>query len=773
MKRLREVLAKLGGNPTELRKHAPQLFRAAVGSVAALRAAGGGAITPELRDEMLAKCMAGAHVELEVDLLAYEQQTGARNRNSVRFRDGGMMTLGRSGKGTPFLRDHAQSDSLAKGGTITASSTEKRAEGDYCVRQTMTLTAPWAVEMALRGLLGSVSIGWNPTGPVMCSACNAPIFSRCWHCPGDRLAEADAEGGGKRKVRQADGPIVVEWIYTEAELVETSAVNVPGVPSARIEDIRASMAASLAASNPDLRAELASGGDFLRGDLVPEENEMDPELLKLLGLSSTATPGEVLAAVNKRVNDAATDKATLAIVQGELAAFKTQLAGLQADLNQRAEETFIAGALASGRITKGDEKHWRTLHQLDAKRAGELMAERAEGSATPVGQPPQRGTDPAPGPIPAPERSSIILAGGERASVRRELAKLARKLQGDPRAAALAVHMFGFQDLGGKLAGSPDDLRTVLGATGIINNADLDAARVGFHAAFLERLETEPDDDLAMMFTEVPSNKKIEEWDWMGDLPDFEEWTADRKLAMLEGFKLRVLNKKWSNGLRIKNDDIKDDALGLIGPQIGDLASRARSHRFDLMVKLLLNGFDGNAYPEVGNGLGYDGAFFFSDSGHRGGNDNKMTLALDSAGLVQAQLQLRRMKTYDGRLPFRVKGTHLLVGPKLEFTAEKLLTQEYLANGESNPHRNKYKLLVSDRIDGDFDDYWFLLCLSRQIRPFLFQRREEISTSAVMGNQGGNNDSVPRFMNDELWFGAEARYNVAYFEHRLAVGSQV
>jgi hypothetical protein len=32
---------------------------------------------------------------------------------------------------------------------------------------------------------------------------------------------------------------------------------------------------------------------------------------------------------------------------------------------------------------------------------------------------------------------------------------------------------------------------------------------------------------------------------------------------------------------------------------------------------------------------------------------------------------------------------------------------------------------------------------------------------------------MPRFSRGELWFGAEARYNVAYFEPRLIVGSKV
>jgi hypothetical protein len=210
-----------------------------------LRTADGGEMTAAVRDELLAKCMAGQHVELEVDLLAYEQQAGVQNRNYVRFRDGAMMRLGSSGRGKPLLRDHEQGDVLARGGTIKQSLTTKRGEGDYAIRMTARLTAPWAVELALRELLGGTSIGWNPTGPVECSICGTPILSRCWHFPGDRLSETTGEDGKKQYTRDPKGTAAVEWVYTDAELTECSFVSVPGVATAGVEQVRAMLSAAL------------------------------------------------------------------------------------------------------------------------------------------------------------------------------------------------------------------------------------------------------------------------------------------------------------------------------------------------------------------------------------------------------------------------------------------------------------------------------------------------------------------------------------------------
>lgn len=755
-KALRAQLAKLVTNPRELAKAAPTLCRATSGiSVLAIRKSGGGTLSADERKDLLARAVAKEEVELEVDVLAYEQRPGEHNRNFVRFRDGAMQALGRSGKGTPFLRNHDQYDVQARAGTVLSSSTEKilGAEG-HAIKQTVKLTAPWAVELALRGLLDSVSIGWNPTGPILCSACDAPIFSQCWHLPGDTLSEEKLSNGkGSKLKRDPNGQIVVEFVFTEAELVETSFVNVPGVPAARVEDVRAALSAAF----PGLRSE-----EEHEGEDHPEGEIMDPELLKLLGLAADATADDVLAAVQAKLTAAEADKAKLAIAQNELSQHQAAIDELQADKRQRDEDKFVRDALDSGRISVGEESNWRRLFKADQKGAVEEMGKRKAGQATPVGQPRQSAAaDPAPQVVP-------VITGGEPARrqareplVGRGVAGLLPRLQSDPRASMFAG-VFGLDYEAAGLAGVP---RT-LGATTIANNADMDAARVGFHAAFLQSLEQNADDPVSMLYTTVPSSRSVEEWNFMGDLPGFEEWDTDRKLATLKGFKLRVENKKWANGIRVKNDDFKDDALGLLPSQVTGLAQKARRHRWDLMVKLLLNGFDGTAYPEVGNGLAYDGAFFFSDS-HLGGNDNKMATALDAAGLAAAELLLASMTTFDGNDPLDVYGTHLIVGPKLRTTAEKLLQQERLANGEDNINRGKYKLIVSNRIRGTYDDYWFLADLSGGIKPLLFQMREEISTSETGPN------GLPAFQADELWFGAQARYNVGYFEPRLIVGSAV
>lgn len=312
----------------------------------------------------------------------------------------------------------------------------------------------------------------------------------------------------------------------------------------------------------------------------------------------------------------------------------------------------------------------------------------------------------------------------------------------------------------------------------IANQSSLDAARIGFHAAFLAQLGVQPTMPLEALLAQVNSTTSLEEWEWLGDFPGFEEWIGDRKLAGMSAFKMRIANKDWSSGLRLHQNQFKDDKLGLFPMSTAGLAQVAKQHRADMAVQLLINGFAGTAYPTISNGLAYDGKFFFDTTRVTG--SNKLTTALDDtgAGLDAAELLLGSQTTYDQKRKLRIFPSHLVVGPKLAPIARRLMTSDFIASVSgnatiSNPYKNRYVVIVDPWLTGTYDDYWFLADLTQAIKPCIFQLREEISTSAILGQQGGSNDSEPRFKRGELWFGAEARYNVGYFEPRLIVGSLV
>ena len=360
-----------------------------LGELVQLRASAAGVeLTDDARAELLAKAVAREAVKVVGEFLAFEQAPGKPNRKFVRFRDGALAAIGRTGRGKPFLRDHDQWDVRARGGTILESDTVKVGDGHYEIRQTIEITEPEAVERALRGLMSSVSIGWVPTGPVLCSACGTEVLrGGCYHWPGDKLKLE----GGTEVVR-------IEWIYTAAELVETSEVSVPAVPGAALERIKASLAAD---DNGDRAA-----GAALERPQPPQENRMKDiklALIGLLGLAATASDDEVI--------DAATtlrrERDTLSASNTELAKLQTRLAAeneaSKAAARQRDIEAFIAEQVQAGKCSPGSalETSLRDFFAVDQDGARKLAGSLPR--LTPVGEPPQRGAAPPPAP-PAPDQ---------------------------------------------------------------------------------------------------------------------------------------------------------------------------------------------------------------------------------------------------------------------------------------------------------------------------------------------------------------------------------
>lgn len=333
--------------------------------------ANGKALATTDADALLARAVARERVELELDVLAYEQGVrgpdGKRlhNRNHVRFRDGLMVRLGRTGTGTPFLRDHKQGDSSARGGTVVESRTEKvDDDGHYRVLQTVRLTEPSAVERALRGLTSAVSIGWRPTGPVHCTACKAEILTRCHHFPGDVLEDSDEP---------------VEWEFQDAELIETSEVPVPGVPSAGVEGIRAALAAQMSA-NPTAQ-------EITMVSLAT--------IATRLGLAATASEAEVASAVDAWIVERDALREQLATAQRSIAETNARLAAHEAVLSKQAEDKFIADGVADGKITLGAHADaMRAYFRSNADGARAMVA--AAPRITPVGLPSQL-SQPIPG----------------------------------------------------------------------------------------------------------------------------------------------------------------------------------------------------------------------------------------------------------------------------------------------------------------------------------------------------------------------------------------
>lgn len=318
-------------------------------------------------------------------------------------------------------------------------------------------------------------------------------------------------------------------------------------------------------------------------------------------------------------------------------------------------------------------------------------------------------------------------------------------------------------------------------------------AQISFHAAFFNYLEKMDEAALKQIAMEVPSDTALEQHIFMGDVPGFAEWVGDREMGALMAHAIKIANKNWSSGISIHRNQIADDKLGLVWPAIQGLAKKAKHHPAKLLAELFMNGFTGTSFPEVGDGTSYDGALFFSAAHALEGGPAQSNLlvnvALGDSGLEQAYQLFRQFTTYDGLDPLEVEPTHLLVGPKLEWMAKRLVGQQlrvrnpgdtgttFQTGADTNVHYGSLQVIVSQRLrnyptvgsvpGGDFSTAWGLLALGEPIKPYLFQDREPITAASQV-----TWDTPDMFKRGQMNFGAQARYNVANYDWRLAVGSR-
>ncbi len=267
------------------------------------------------RQEIADRVLTGELVEIDVDIRAFEQLEGVPNANFLRIKKGILRKFAKSFKGQVFLRDHNEFDLDARGGTITKAQAVA-IDGGIGFDFTIRMSAPWAVLGVMRGTLDRFSIAWAHGGrdTILCSHDGTPIFTDCFHFPGDLVDGAEGEE-----------PTRVEWIFTEAEGTETSAVSVPAVPGTHINEVRAALSAT---------AKLCR--ERQTGTMQQEDDSMDLKAIaKKLGLAADATPETILAAIDAGQQSQAESGAELTALRASQQEQQVQITELAARDQQR------------------------------------------------------------------------------------------------------------------------------------------------------------------------------------------------------------------------------------------------------------------------------------------------------------------------------------------------------------------------------------------------------------------------------------------------------
>lgn len=287
----------------------------------------------------------------------------------------------------------------------------------------------------------------------------------------------------------------------------------------------------------------------------------------------------------------------------------------------------------------------------------------------------------------------------------------------------------------------------------IINIGTLTALFTGFNTLFQQGFDSAKSDYQRVAMT-VPSSTKQETYGWLGRSTKFREWLGDRVVQNLESHDFTIKNKDYEDTVGVDRNDIRDDTLGVYSPLMMQLGQDTKEHPDLLVFSLLKAGFTGLCYDgqyffdtdhPVGSGTysnygaGASTPWFLLDTSrvikaiifqerekykfnalikeddenvfmrkqYIYGVDGRVNVgyglwqlaygskaALDVTSYEAARTQMMS-QVNDNGIPMNIRPNLLVVPPTLEKAALQILSNERLANGETNAMRNSAELLVT------------------------------------------------------------------------------
>ncbi|ORE94107.1 Mu-like prophage major head subunit gpT [Stappia sp. 22II-S9-Z10] len=142
----------------------------------------------------------------------------------------------------------------------------------------------------------------------------------------------------------------------------------------------------------------------------------------------------------------------------------------------------------------------------------------------------------------------------------------------------------------------------------------------GVQAMFFRRLEAAPEGWVTRLSMRVDSSSAVEEYGFLGMVPQMREWIGGREAKYLREYSFNVRNKDFEATLGIKDKDMRRDKTGQLRARVDELADRVLQFPAKLMSNLILSG-------EAG--VCYDKQFFFDTDhaeGESGAQSNDLTV---------------------------------------------------------------------------------------------------------------------------------------------------
>lgn len=247
------------------------------------------------------------------------------------------------------------------------------------------------------------------------------------------------------------------------------------------------------------------------------------------------------------------------------------------------------------------------------------------------------------------------------------------------------------------------------------------------------------------------------------------EWVGAKEYGNLEAFRQTVTLKTWEFTFSLPRKFVDYDGSGAVGRVISQALEQIRRNSDD---KILFEALISN----TGAGpTGVDGVSLLSTAHVLGSNtfSNKGSAALTFGAYDTAVQAMMGYGALNGE-PLGIFPTHMIVGPKLRKTAMDITgantrvvhvrndgtfseegsvagTAEVGATNRNNVFQGEVTLIIWDRLVGTYDDYWYLLDLSKGQFPLLMKNERDWQLIALT-----DIDDPPRFNRDEYVWSIEA-----------------
>lgn len=288
-----------------------------------------------------------------------------------------------------------------------------------------------------------------------------------------------------------------------------------------------------------------------------------------------------------------------------------------------------------------------------------------------------------------------------------------------------------------------------------INANNLRMLEQGFNASFRTGLARSAPTAMQIAMT-IPSTTAENVYDWLADNFGIREWVGDRVMQNVGKYDYTLKNKDYEGTVKVKRNSIEDDQYGSYGKLFEQMGDSVTQFPDKLLYSVLKAGentlcFDGQYFFDVDHPVGLPGKEA-SVANHMGGagaawylvdtskvlkpliwqprrtfkmvrmdqeRDENVFMRkeyiygvdgrcnagfglwqlafaskqdLTSANLKTALTAMASQKGNNGE-PLNVQADTLVVPSSLNETALDLVNKEYLANGESNTLRGRFKVV--------------------------------------------------------------------------------